>query len=561
MAATGSGEKLKVFISYSRRDSSEFADELVDGLELAGFAPFLDRHDIAPGEKWEDRLGGLISQADTVVFVVSSEAVKSERCAWEVEQTLRLSKRLLPVVFKLVAEADLPETLRERQFVRFDVAAGITRPLRELAEALRHDIDWIREHTRIGEMAARWEARGRLPSLLLRGDDVVAAEVWMKNRKADAPTISDVMQAFIAASKDADAAFLVKASIAEQKVAQSRRLVAVLSATFVAVLMVVLTAWWQEDWLKEREAWLKESYAAVWLKGSYAAAKERIYSFVNVHPLKIAQEGALKPGGPPFKECTDCPEMVVVPAGSFMMGSSEDHGNRNEHPQHKVTITKPLAVSKYELTFAEWDACWHHGGCPHVDDNDFSRGQQPVINVSWDEAKEYVSWLSKITGKTYRLLTEAEYEYAVRAGTLTAYPWGDDIKLDGAVMANCDGCGSQWDHHQTAPVGSFSPNKFGLYDMVGNVFEWTEDCTHNSYDEAPIDGSAWIAEGPKGVIDLGAIFDHPGPASGDCSIRIVRGGAWFSHPDFLRSAFRYSQVTDYRYNNLGFRVARTLTAP
>jgi TIR domain-containing protein len=118
MAETGSREKLKVFISYSRRDSSEFADELVNGLELAGFAPFLDRHDIAPGEKWEERLGGLIAQSDTVVFVVSPEAVKSERCAWEVEQTLRRSKRLLPVVFKPVVEADIPESLRERQFIR-----------------------------------------------------------------------------------------------------------------------------------------------------------------------------------------------------------------------------------------------------------------------------------------------------------------------------------------------------------------------------------------------------------------------------------------------------------
>jgi hypothetical protein len=205
VAGTGSGEKLKVFISYSRRDSTDFADELVNGLELAGFSPFLDRHDIAPGEKWEERLGRLIAQADTVVFVVSPEAVKSERCAWEVLQTLQQAKRLLPVVFKPVAETDIPEQLRERQFVRFDASTGITRPLRELAEALRQDIDWIREHTRIGEMAARWETRGRPPSLLLRGDDVVAAEAWMKNRNPDTPTVSAAMQAFIAASKDADA--------------------------------------------------------------------------------------------------------------------------------------------------------------------------------------------------------------------------------------------------------------------------------------------------------------------------------------------------------------------
>ena len=187
MAAAGSGENFKVFISYSRRDSSEFVDELVVGLELVGFAPFIDRHDIAAGEKWEDRLGGLIDQADTVVFVVSPDAVKSERCAWEVERTLAKSKRLLPVVFKSVPEADIPEGLRERQFVRFDTGPGITRPLGELAQALRQDIDWIREHTRIGELAQRWEARGRPASLLLRGEEIAAAQAWVERRRANAP--------------------------------------------------------------------------------------------------------------------------------------------------------------------------------------------------------------------------------------------------------------------------------------------------------------------------------------------------------------------------------------
>ena len=128
-----------------------------------------------------------------------------------------------------------------------------------------------------------------------------------------------------------------------------------------------------------------------------------------------------------------------------------------------------------------------------------SRGRRPAIYVSWDDAQTYVKWLSRITGKDYRLLSEAEYEYAARAGTQTAYPWGDDIKLNGKAMANCDGCGNK----QTAPVGSFAANPFGLYDMVGNVWEWTEDCWNGSYQGAPADGSAWT--------------------SGDCSRRVVRG--------------------------------------
>ncbi len=139
----------------------------------------------------------------------------------------------------------------------------------------------------------------------------------------------------------------------------------------------------------------------------------------------------------------------------------------------------------------------------------------------------------------YRLLSEAEYEYAARAGTQTAYPWGDEIKLNGQAMANCNGCGSQWDGKQTAPVGSFPANRFGLYDMVGNVWEWTEDCWNSSYEYAPADGSAWT--------------------SGDCNSRVVRGGSWGNAPDNLRSASRGGDTSDLRGVYLGFRVARTLT--
>jgi hypothetical protein len=167
MADDGTGEKLKVFISYSRRDSAAFADELMAGLEYGGFAPFLDRHDIAAGGDWEARLGGLIAQCDTVVFVVSPEAVKSEQCTWEVDRTTELSKRLLPIIFRSVPDHDIPEKLRRLQFVRFDSGPGFARPLSQLAEALRVDLQWIREHTRLGEIATRWDKRGRPESLLL----------------------------------------------------------------------------------------------------------------------------------------------------------------------------------------------------------------------------------------------------------------------------------------------------------------------------------------------------------------------------------------------------------
>jgi formylglycine-generating enzyme required for sulfatase activity len=254
-----------------------------------------------------------------------------------------------------------------------------------------------------------------------------------------------------------------------------------------------------------------------------------------------ADERALKPGES-FKDCTtDCPEMIVVRAGSFAMGSTADEAGHKptEEPQHNVTIAKPFAVSKFEVTFAEWDACAANGDCaPHVSDGGWGRDRQPVINVSWNDAQRYLTWLSRITGKTYRLLTEAEYEYAARAGTQTAYPWGDEI---GRNHADCAGCGSRWDFAQPAPVGSFAPNQFGLYDMVGNVWEWVEDCLHEDYSGAPpVEGSAWMA-------------------GGDCSKHRLRGGCWASVADEVRSSNRGRGRTDERSTIIGFRIGRTLS--
>jgi formylglycine-generating enzyme required for sulfatase activity len=220
------------------------------------------------------------------------------------------------------------------------------------------------------------------------------------------------------------------------------------------------------------------------------------------------------------------------------MGSPAGEGDSDERPQHRVTIAAPFAVSKFELTFAAWDACAAAGGCNgyRPDDGGWGRGERPVINVSWDDAGAYVSWLAEKTGKPYRLLSEAEYEYAARAGTTTTYPWGGDI---GKNNANCEDCGSRWDNKQTAPVGSFAPNQFGLYDMIGNVAEWTEDCWHTNYLNAPASGSAWTT-------------------GGSCAYRVTRGVAWAGPVKWLPSASRDFNSPDHRSSGLGFRVARTL---
>jgi formylglycine-generating enzyme required for sulfatase activity len=240
-----------------------------------------------------------------------------------------------------------------------------------------------------------------------------------------------------------------------------------------------------------------------------------------------------------FRECTDCPEMIVVPAGEFMMGSPEDEKDRSsdEGPRHRVLIARPVAVARFELTFDEWDACAAHGDCdPHVSDSERGRGRQPVINVSWNDAQSYVEWLSRLTGQRYRLLTEAEWEYAARAGTTTVYYWGNEI---GKGNANCKECGSPWDWKTPAPAGSFAANAFGLYDMAGNVWQWAQDCYHAGYNGAPTDGSAW--------------------SGGDCSRRVYRGGSWVDEARTLRSASRARVSMGNRANGHGFRVARTLT--
>jgi formylglycine-generating enzyme required for sulfatase activity len=266
---------------------------------------------------------------------------------------------------------------------------------------------------------------------------------------------------------------------------------------------------------------------AIWLQRSQLALSEE-------------QERALKPQDQ-FQECERCPTMLVMPAGEFVMGSPEGEEGRRaeEDPQHTVSITRTFAVAKFEVTFEQWDACHAAGGCRHTpSDFNWGRGSQPVINVSWNDAQEYVRWISKMTGKQHRLLSEAEWEYADRAGSDTAYPWGS--KMDEG-KANCDGCGSKWDIKQVArpaPIGSFPANAFGLNDMNGNVAEWVEDCCNGSYQAAPSDGSPWT--------------------TGDCGNRVVRGGSWGTDRHSLRVAARQWSATEIRNVNLGFRIARTI---
>lgn len=252
---------------------------------------------------------------------------------------------------------------------------------------------------------------------------------------------------------------------------------------------------------------------------------------------------ALKPGDT-FSDELDSgeygPEMVVIPAGRFRMGCSSESCWSGEFPAHDVVIPQDFAVSKYEVTYDDWDRCMMGGGCG-INQRQLSgwtegEGDLPMTGNRWGDARDYAVWLSARTGQAYRLLSEAEWEYVARAGSDTAYSWGAEMEAD---RAHCDSCGSPWEHlHGTVPVGSFEPNAFGVYDMHGNVWEWVADCWNDSYDNAPADGSAW--------------------QRGDCRRHVLRSGSWYSSPEYVRSAHRRSWGDSFYLPDQGFRVGRTL---
>ena len=331
----------------------------------------------------------------------------------------------------------------------------------------------------------------------------------------------------------------------------------------------------------EEEERRKAELAARKQAEAMAQAEER----ANVEAAKKAKEPprtAQRPGTV-FQDCPDCPRMVVLPAGEFTMGSPAAEAGRggDEGPQRQVVIAYPFALGRSEVTVAEFrrfanetgykteaERDTRAQGCSgfiYVDPAAGNPDSQPVTSwrnpglaqadshpalcVSWNDARAYAQWLSKKTGKRYRLPTEAEWEYAARAGSSAARYWGDEpgqacryanvadqSRFESWSFGQKHECNDG--HYFTAPVGSYIQNRFGLYDMLGNVWEWTEDCWNASYAGAPADGSAWL--------------------SGDYSQRVCRGGSWSTVPRFARSASRNKNSADHRDNLTGFRLARTL---
>jgi formylglycine-generating enzyme required for sulfatase activity len=513
MADLGEPDRLKLFISYSRRDLA-FADWLVAALKARGFEVRIDRQDLPKLEDWERELLDFIRQSDTVVFIASPHSLASKVVEWELAQVHLNGKRLAPVVSGTIEGIALPQEIAKINYVAFDDPALFDERADELARALNTDLAWVKEHTRLGELARRWLERSKPADALVRGEDLTDAESWAARRPREAPAVTAAQQAFLQASRAAEA----DRRRADQT--QSRRR----GQLRIALALLGVSAL---------------GYVA-WSNRSYVAARFALLTdAIRPRALTAVQEGKLQ-ARDGFKECSFCPEMVVVPAGKFMMGSpASEPGRRNEEsPYHEVVIARPFAVSRLEVTFAQWDVCALVGDCAHQPaDQGWGRASLPVTNVSWNDARQYAGWISRLTGQHYRLLSESEWEYAARGGSTSAYGWGNEI---GRANANCKGCGSAWDNRQTAPVGSFSANAFGLHDMLGNVWEWVEDCWHDRYEGAPADGSAWTV------------------ACSDDGYRVVRGGGWNDDPADLRAAARYGGPVAIRNSVNGARLARTL---
>lgn len=294
---------------------------------------------------------------------------------------------------------------------------------------------------------------------------------------------------------------------------------------------------------------VKKSWSATKSKQTLVSAGMMALGLVLLVSCEIGDMGKALKVGEEFRDCASCPLMVVLPEGSFMMGSPESELNRwdDESPRRRVTI-QSFAVGVYEITYREWNICVDDGGCTHrANDYGVLGPSHPVIDVSWHDAKEYAKWLKEKTGEDYRLLSEAEWEYMARAGTDTARYWGE--RSDGQCLyANgadeaaqrefpdwvTVGCSDG--HVDLAFVGTFLENAFGVHDVLGNVYEWTEDCWNEDYEGAPRDGNSW--------------------QSGFCGVAVIRGGSWISAPGNVRSSFRLWAERSLRDIDVGLRVAR-----
>ncbi|MGD0640550.1 MAG: SUMF1/EgtB/PvdO family nonheme iron enzyme [Roseiarcus sp.] len=481
-----------VFISHSSRDLKSVR-ALVDALETRGIACWISERDIAAGDNYGDSIVDAIERASAMVLVFSGAANDSDEIKKEVALA---SQRRITVVPARIEDATPSKAFRY-----------------ELATRNWIDIfpDWNEGVAKLGDRLAAIRA---LPT---------------EERQAPPPAPPPPAPPPPASAPHFNAGYAAGALAALVGVG--------------AILWFALRPPPQPPPIAPTPIASTETPAPPSLPAK--AAKPAVAIPVGPPPALAAED----PGGEVFKECDQCPEMVVIPAGKAMLGSPLGESGRqtNEMAPHEVDIDKPLAVGRYAVTFDEWDACFAEGGCGHrtLGDLDFGRGRRPVIFATWNEAQLYVAWLKRKTGQPYRLLSEAEWEYAARGCTGLKCPyapfWFGAISPEVAVYNWRDsyqGSPKSTAPLKTAPVDSGPPNPFGLYNILGNVRQWTLDCW-----------SAAPAAAPS----------NRAPADpGDCSARATRGGSWADRPSELRAAARSWETVDEGSEKIGFRVARPL---
>jgi formylglycine-generating enzyme required for sulfatase activity len=482
-----------VFISYPHQEKVT-ADAACAKLEAEGIRCWIAPRDVAPSAEWAAAIVDAIDQCRVMVLIFSTHANLSKQVRREVQQAFEEEKPVVP--FRI-------EDVKPEKALRYFIG-----PVHWL-DALTPPVE---QH--LQKLTASVRGLVRIPM-----SDEPASTAGEPRHEPDTAQLR-------AAEAKADR---------RRQAAEAER-------------------------IREAEAEQRRKHELKW----HAEGRIKIEARI-VHG---APDGWFKPGAGKvewFKDHEDGPEMVVVPTGEFMMGSPETERERYKHegPLRKVKIGRPFAVGRHAVTRGQFAAfvnitnykiegatiwtgsdwkfdpnkSWRNSGF-RQDDN------HPVASLSWDDAQEYAEWLSRLTGQRYRLLSEAEWEYVARAGTMTPFWWGSSIA---PTQANYDGNfvyeggGAKGEYRQaTVPVGTFEPNAWGLYNVHGNVWEWCEDNWHDSYNVAPVDGSAWSQGGHAGCV--------------------LRGGSWLLSPQYLRSAARSWSSSVHWNSGIGFRLGRTLTS-
>jgi formylglycine-generating enzyme required for sulfatase activity len=485
------------FFSYSREDD-EASDGTLSALrvaiqrELSGqlgrsrttFRLWQDQEAIAPGRLWESEIKAAVEQAVFFIPIVTPRAVNSHHCKFEFEAFLARENGLgrADLVFPLLY-IRVPALESEAEW-RKDPLLSII--------GLRQYVDWRRfRHADVRTTAVR-EAIEHFCEKIVEA----LREPWVSPEERRKQQEIDARQRAEEEKRQAEAARQVEE---ETRRAEAARLA------------------------KERQ--------------QQAEATRRVEE--EERRVSAARKAdADRPDFAVFRDAPFAPELVVIPAGQFMMGSPEDEEGRfgDEGPQHRVAIGQRFAIGRYPVTFDEYDRFCEAKGQKSPEDKEWGRGRRPVINISWDNAQAYIAWLSHETGQAYRLPSEAEWEYACRAGTMTPYSFGAAMTPDKANYTD-SGLG------RTSEVGAYPANPWGLHDMHGTVWEWVEDNWHDNYQGAPTDGSAWreseTGSGPRRCV--------------------LRGGSWGYYSRLCRSACRVRYDAGNRVSHVGFRVARTLS--